>query len=428
MKKVLFIAYLYPPIFNSGTRRSLEFVNHLPDSGWTPVVLTVADPSPKECDASLLDEVRPGTRIETARRGSRVLAEKIAALFAWLANKDRVADALEWRLHGLWNVPDSCASWAPVAVARALELHAREKFDVIYATGWPWTSFLVAEKVSRITGVPFVVDYRDLWKPAEVEWDKTSWLQRRLNPLLERRVLKRASGVIATTASFLRLLPQTLLPSRQFAITNGFDEKDFAGHDAYGGSDPDTIRIVYTGVWRPGYGPDDLYAAVRLLQQRGQPGLARLNIVTAGFAPGKAREYGIEANVTEHGRVPHATAIGMMLNATALYLPVSKGVYEVASIPGKLFEYFGSDRPILASAHPDSEVAQALARVGGCLRLEPGDVEGLARALASLCEQGSAATFSARHPEQLRRYTRAGLTKQLAAALDEVVQARRTSP
>ena len=44
MRRVLFIAYLFPPIANSGTRRSLSFANLLPDFGWSPVVLTVADP------------------------------------------------------------------------------------------------------------------------------------------------------------------------------------------------------------------------------------------------------------------------------------------------------------------------------------------------------------------------------------------------
>ncbi|UOD32365.1 glycosyltransferase [Massilia violaceinigra] len=425
MKKVLVIAYLYPPIFNSGTRRSLEFVNHLPDHGWTPTVLTVDSPDPQHCDPSLLDEVRPGTRIERAPLWTRHMAPKIAAKFASLVDPQRLAGAMEWRVRRLWNVPDECASWIPLAVEHAVRLHAQEPFDAIYATGWPWSSFLIAEKVSRRTGVPFVVDYRDLWKPAEVEWDKTSWLQRRLNPGLERRVLRAASGVIATTESFLGLLPRELLPKNRFFITNGFNEADFPAAAPAPASA--RVRIVYTGVWRPGYGPDDLYAAVRLLKQRGTPHLARLQIVVAGYAPGPAREYGIDDIVEERGRVQHADATALMSGASVLYLPVSKGVYEHASMPGKLFEYLGSARPILASAQAVSEVAKTLTQVGGARRADPGDVEGLADILATLCQSGPGAIFSERIPSELAMYTRASLTGKLALALDAIVQHPRSA-
>jgi glycosyltransferase involved in cell wall biosynthesis len=421
MKKVLIVAYLYPPIFNSGTRRSLEFVNHLPDHGWEPTVLTVADPDAGECDPALLAEVRPGTRIERVPSAPARLTAWLMPLLGKRVDPVRLKAALQWRMATLWRVPDVCAGWVPGAVARACELHREHRFDAIYATGWPWSDFLVARKAGARTGVPYVVDYRDLWKPAEVEWDQATTLQRLLNPRLERQVLRHAAGVIATTASFLRLLPQELLPRHRFAITNGYDDQDFAGIAAEG-PPPGEVRIVYTGVWRPGYGPDDLYAAVRLLRQRGSPAAGRLRIACAGFAPGRAAEYGIADCVSERGRVSHAEALAMMCGADALYLPVSKGVYEFASIPGKLFEYLGSGRPVLASAQAGSEVAGVIAQVGGALRLEPGDVEALADSLEALCE--GRAAFPPRDAAALAGYTRAGLTGKLAAALDTISQAR----
>lgn len=418
MKKVLVIAFLYPPIFNSGTRRSLEFVNHLPDNGWEPTVLTVANPSPGECDDSLLDEVRPGTKIVRVPLWGAHIGAKIGAALGFLWDKQRIADGIAWRVRRWWSVPDECASWVPMAVAQARRLHAEEPFDAIYATGWPWSSFLVAEKVGKATGVPYVVDYRDLWKPSDVEWDQHSRWQRRLNPALERRVLRGAAGVIATTRSFLRLLPQELLKQHQFAITNGFDPDDFPARAA--AAPQDEVRIVYTGVWRAGYGPDDLFEAVRLLHARGLPSLRRLKLVVAGFPQGKAKEYGIEQFVVEKGRIQHAEAIDLMMGASALYLPVSKGFYEHASIPGKLFEYFGSGSPILASAQAVSEVAAALDHVGGARRVDPGDIEALAAVLASLCDGNTNGIFGPRNEAALASYTRGGLTAKLAAALDSV--------
>jgi hypothetical protein len=419
MKKVLVLAYLYPPIFNSGTRRSLEFVNHLPDNNWTPTVLTVADPEPHDCDPALLAEVRPGTRIERVPLWSSHIARKAGALFGRLADSERIAAGLEWRIRRCLNVPDACASWVPMAVRRAVELHRAAPFDAIYATGWPWSSFLIAEKVSRLTGVPFVIDYRDLWKPSDAEWDQSTPLQRWLQPHLERKVLRRAAAVITTTKSFLGLLPQQVLPTHQFDITNGYDPRDFPAATDAACAPGAPLRIVYTGVWRPGYGPDDLYAAVQLLQARGITTPSQLKLVTAGFAPGRAAEYGIADWVEERGRISHAEALELMCSASAVYLPVSGGLYEHASIPGKLFDYLGCGRPILASAQPVSEVARTLQQVGGARRINPGDTEALAALLAQLC-RGESGIFSARNAGELAMYTRATLTNKLAMVLNAV--------
>ncbi len=419
MKKVLFIAYLYPPIFNSGTRRSLEFANHLPDRGWSPIVLTVENPEPKHCDATLLDEIRPGTRIERVPLGSDWAADKLAGAFSFFFDRKRLTERLGWRLKRLWQVPDECALWWPLAVRRAEEIYRQEGFDVIYATGWPWTSFLIAAEVSRRTGRPYVLDYRDFWKPAGAQWDKPTWLQRWLNPWLEKKAISQAAAVISVTPSFVReLSSSTGHTSHWVCITNGFDPDDFVQAGDRESSQQDLVQVVYTGVWRPGYGPEDLYVAAKHLQDKASPGLERLRIIVAGFPPGRAKNYGIETLVKELGTVPHAQAISLMAQASVLYLPVSKGLYEKTSLPGKLFEYLGSGCSILASALPDSEVALTLESVGGARCVVPGDTHALAHLLALLCAGKSATIFSPRIPQAVSRYTRSSLTQQLAAVLD----------
>lgn len=42
-KKVLFIAYVYPPISGSGVQRTLKFTKYLRNYDWEPVVVTVGD-------------------------------------------------------------------------------------------------------------------------------------------------------------------------------------------------------------------------------------------------------------------------------------------------------------------------------------------------------------------------------------------------
>jgi glycosyltransferase involved in cell wall biosynthesis len=424
MKKVLFIAYLYPPIANSGTRRSLEFVNYLPDYDWSPIVLTVANPSPKSCDPSLLHEVRPNTHIERTPLWSDLVAVKISKIFSVLFDRNWIMEGLKYRIQRLISVPDECATWGVTAIRRAEEIYKSEGFDMIYASGWPWTSFLIAAEVSRRTGRPYVLDYRDLWKSyGDVEWDKRTFLQNWFATHLEKIVISRAAAVVSTTPSFIKELNKNAIEGKTICITNGFDPDDFNYNTSTveNSNQDHFVRVVYTGVWRPGYGPEDLYLAVRQLKDINADCLRRLKVIVAGFPSGRAREYGVEDIIEELGSVPHEYAVDLMMHSSVLYLPVSKGIYEKASIPGKLFEYVGSGRPILASALPESEVAKILASVGGAYIVSPREVQHIAAFLERLCSPNNLQLFSERHTDMVNQYTRYSLTEKLAALFDSVL-------
>lgn len=416
MLKVLFVAYLFPPIVNSGTRRSLEFVNRLPEHGWEPLVLTTEPADNDHIDANLLAEVRSDTRIERIRPWVQTLKRSLEQH----TGSNRLATAFEWRAQRLSSLPDIAASWRRPAVRHGVALQQREAYDLIYATGWPWTSFLVAKDISKATGVPFVIDYRDLWRPSDAAWDTHTRLQALTQPYFERSVQNKAAEIVTTTESFARLLRAAGASRSITCITNGFNPADF---DSVHREAPDRCfcTISYTGVWRPGYGPDDLYRAVAALKQQRHVCLDRLRVRTAGFKPGRAAEMGIDDIVSEAGSVPHHVAVSMMVNADALYLPVSGGLYDRASLPGKLFEYIGSGTPIIASSVPDSEVNRALSHVGGAAIVSPGDIDTLARTIAGLCSDSSGSGFTPRNSTAASHYDRNNQCAALAALFNRVV-------
>lgn len=421
MRRVLFIAYLYPPIANSGTRRSLSFVNHLPDHGWQPLVLTLADPPVGVCDKTLLSEVREGTSIHRVPLGSALMAQRMSRVFGSGALGERIGAALEWRFSALTQVPDEVASWYPLAVSRGVALHRDTGFDLVYASGWPWTSFLVARAIARRTGCPYVLDYRDLWKPTGTHaWEASIRARTFLNPWLERRAARHAAAVVTVTPTLAQMIRKDASIDCVHCITNGYEPADFTRSPSKEASldAGSTIRIVYTGVWRPGYGLSDLYGAIRCLKERRSSALLRLRVSAAGFTPGPAREFEVDDIVLELGPVPHAEVLSLMKVADALYLPVPTGVYSKASLPGKLFEYLGSDRPIIAAVPADSEVARVIDDVGGSVRTEPGDHVELAALLDCLCSSDPGTMFSARRPGRLARYTRDSTTGMLAQVFD----------
>lgn len=422
MRRVLFIAYLFPPIPNSGTRRSLTFANNLPDLGWEPLVLGwEADPSIR-LEPELLAELRSGTRVERVPLLSRVRAQR---WMGWLPARwrERGIEALAWRLRERATVPDLAAGWLPMAVERAVELHRSEGFDAIYASGWPWTAFLIAREVSRRTGKPYVLDYRDQWTPSgDMAWEHASLRQRQENPALERLAATDAAAIVTVTRALVRSIGRDCGRDDLHLITNGFEPADFAGDVP--AIDDGTLRVAYTGVWRNGYGLDDLYAAVALLKSQGRPELARLRVQTAGFDPGAAQKAGVSEWISELGPVSHARAVEIMKQADLLYLPVPSGYYATASLPGKLFEYLGCGRPILAVVPEVSEVSHVLNEVGGGVRVEPGDVAGLAQALLGWL-RGEARVDP---PQGIERYSRAATARRLATVLDAAADGRRLEP
>jgi glycosyltransferase involved in cell wall biosynthesis len=422
MRRVLFLAYLFPPIANSGTRRSLAFANNLPDCGWEPLVLAWEPDRTVGQEPEMLAELRPGTRVERLPLRSRARAERWAS---WLPGslRERVVEGLSWRLRARDTLPDEAAGWLQPAVERAVQWHEREGFDVIYASGWPWTAFLAAREVSRRTGKPYVLDYRDQWTPSgDMAWEHATPEQRRENPALERLAARDASALITVTRTLVQSVGRDCGRDDLHLITNGFEPADFAG-DVQAPADG-LLRIAYTGVWRPGYGLQDLYAAIALLKTRGAPELARLRVQAAGFAPGPAAEAGVTEWVSELGPVNHGHAVMLMKQADLLYLPVPSGYYATASLPGKLFEYLACGRTILAVVPEASEVAQVLNETGGGVRIEPGDVDSLAQTLLSWL-RGDARVQPA---QGIDRFSRAATTRRLAQVLDAAAEGRRLEP
>lgn len=420
--KVLFIACLYPPIANSGTQRSLKFANYLQDYGWEPIVLTVDNPE-DILEPTLLSEVRSSVRVERVEFLSEVFAKKIGRALRALLPEQRVAEALGWRIRSLWKIPDQWASWRPTAVSRALDIFHIDGFDCIYATGYPWTSFQVARDISIKTGKPYVLDYRDLWNSWKVEWIRSSWFADWLSRRQERSVIYNASAIITTTDTMTRVLIKLLPASSEcpvVCITNGYDPEDFLVESIHK-NDLSKVRIVYTGIWKAGYSPKLLYDAIHHIQSNFPAIYDCLDVICAGFPPGISGYNCFDGTVQELGRLTHCEAISLMKGADALFLPVSEGEYALGSLPGKLFEYLASGKPIIAAVPAESEVAQILNRVGGATMVEPGDVNGLAKILANVAQAGRP-TWGTPNPSLTACFERRNLTSQLAEVLSSVTR------
>jgi len=193
------IAYWFPPEGNAAAYRPLRFLRNLPASGWTGRVITGGNQF-ERYDAELLDRVPTGTEVirvphgdiwqSIQHRRSQRLQDNKSGTTTDAARPERhrwreriLSDArlLVGRAESWWYQPDMQASWIKPAVEAAVSTCTRTPADVVWATGPPWSAFMVARRVSQRTGIPYVLDFRTSWTivPSSFEANRPAWAQQR---------------------------------------------------------------------------------------------------------------------------------------------------------------------------------------------------------------------------------------------------------
>ncbi len=138
------------------------------------------------------------------------------------------------------------ALWRPTARQVALRVFKDLGFDAVWATGFPWTSLLVGRDVARLTGRPFVADFRDPWTGDDVFGTALSPARRHRQLALERSVVRHASAVVSVSDAMteqMRTIHADVQASRFITIHNGYDPADLTGCDPAPRSDK-KFRVV----------------------------------------------------------------------------------------------------------------------------------------------------------------------------------------
>lgn len=411
LRRVLVIAYYFPPMGLSGVQRTVKFVKYLSRFGWEPTVLTVEGVGYYARDESLLREVEDA--------GVRVVRTPAAGPGRFLARREVVRLPSErtrkWlsRISDTIFVPDNKAGWRKAAVRAALDLHAERPFDLLFATAPPFTSFLIGRDVKAAIRKPLVFDYRDPWVASPFRFYPTPF-HRRAHRTLERQALKASSHVVVAN----RRVKEILIREYPFLtyhdidiITQGFDPADFAGTEPPPASAPRAFRIGYAGVFWEDRVPDHFLHALAALFTA-QPALrGKIEAVFAGNFRDEnlalVRRLGLADSIRVMGYLPHRECIRELRACDALWMISGDDVGS----PGKLYEYIGTGRQILGCV-PEGHLEAAILEAGGIVT-PPADVPKITAALAELYRRFETGTLTGPTEEVMRRYDREQLTSQL---------------
>ncbi len=428
MKRVLVIAYYWPPSGGSGVQRWVKFVKYLPAEGWEPVVFAPLNADYPSLDPSFEAEVPASVEVLRGR-----IWEPYAAYRKLLGGKNASTQVTEissgkktWKQKlSLWIranlfVPDPRVGWVKPSVKTLKKYLADHPVDAIVTTGPPHSVHLIGQSLHKALGTPWIPDFRDPW--SRMYYLKylpmTSRTWRRLRAQ-EQAVLDECSTVLACTPLVQEdFRAQTKTPVA--CITNGFDEEDFLGPAPEGDG---LFNITHTGLFAADGNPLALWKGLEKLAKT-EPGFRQeLRIRLVGKVDREVLDAiaaaGLSENVVLLGPLNHADAVREQRSATILLLPLRNDAQYAPILPGKLFEYLAARRPVLGIGQEEGAMANVLfsARAGITADWDnPAPMRAfLANAWRQHCEGGVPATTGDISP-----YTRRATTKALADLLEKV--------
>jgi glycosyltransferase involved in cell wall biosynthesis len=407
--KVLVLAFHFPPSGGGGVQRTLKHVKYLPDEGIVATVIAAADAFPIR-DETLLAEVPAAVNVvRTGVLRSPAAEEGVAGMLR-LAG---LPPAPETNL--LW--PDVRAGWLVPAVSEGLRAIAAESPDVIYSTHPPATAHLVALVLHRISGIPWVADFRDAWTldPLFSSYGASFPEFTAARDFLEATITAEAEFVTAADDS-MDLRGLAMSAPRRVTIGNGVDPADFSAQTTSRGTDPKRLRLAHVGTLHHMRDGASLFDALRLGVNSGRLDSSTLEVRLVGWTT-PAVDLPNDLPITATGYVNHSEAIAEMSCASALLFYEEP---ERKAVTGKIYEYLATGLPILCATSPDNLGASLVRELGAGVCVDVRDPAATAGAIAEFQDawlDGRLRVRPAVGEEALRRFSRRDRAAELAGVL-----------
>jgi glycosyltransferase involved in cell wall biosynthesis len=443
LRRVLFVAFHFPPDAEIGSVRPYQFARHLANLGFEPWVLTVRSEFAERLDPTFRPEgiseahVIRTTKARTLRdvlleRGQKSRPAEstprppsaVDAGSPGSPSPRPLTKAIVDSALALLTFPDKHIGWRRPAVAAGEDLMSRVRFDAIVSSSPPRVTHLIGRGLARRHRVPWVMDFRDPWYAHRGRRSVTAML-RFLHSRLLRQHASRADAIVANTDRLRASLAATLgWPARTLCIPNGFDPS--ASASAAG--EPEGFAIGYFGQIMPHRDVLPFLRGLRLWINRGgtRSRDVRVRFVGSGFeaVQRRAAELELADHIRFEGPVPRDRVRELLARQYVLLLVATA---QPLQLPGKAYEYLAAGRRILAVAEPDGATADFLAGLPGCVVVST--PEGAADALERFwCEQQAGAAASIDHSHRLEHGTYLQRTRELAALLEELIRMREGLP
>lgn len=362
-KKVLIITYYWPPAGGPGVQRWLKFVKYLPQFGVEPIVYCPSNPIYPQTDESLLDEVPNGVTILKQPINEPY---KLAGFFSKESKtiskgiipeqkKQSLVQKAMLFVRGNFFIPDARKNWIKPSV-RYLSTYIQDfGIDTIITTGPPHSLHIIGLKLKQQLGVNWIADFRDPWTTIGYHKQlKLTEASKNKHKKLESEVLNSADTIIVTSA-VTKTEFKALTNKPIEVITNGYDvtKNSTVTLDS-------EFSLAHIGSFLSKRNPEILWQALKELVNENQDFAKCFKLNLVGLVSEEILEniknYNLTSYVNNIGYVSHGESVIYQKKSQILLLIEIDSEDTKAIIPGKLFEYMVSNRPIIAIGPSGSDV------------------------------------------------------------------------
>jgi glycosyltransferase involved in cell wall biosynthesis len=428
--RVLIITYYWPPSGGGGVQRWLKFAKYLPENGYVPVIYTPENADYPVLDESLHAEV-PAEAIvlrqpiwepyRTFRKVSSEGDKSVSAGFIRSGKKESIKTRMAQWLRGNLIIPDARRFWIEPSF-RYLTRYLRETpVDVIVSTGPPHSMHLIALKVSKSTGIPWLADFRDPWvnmdNADKFRMTRLAW---QVHERMERNVLSAADAVV-TVSWHLSAQYEKLRGREVLTITNGYDHTDFAGVESV---DTSEFIIGHYGTFGEDRNPIALWDVLDELTQERADFEQALRVQLIGptdvtvLEAARSKHFGAQVNHIPY--LSHDAIIKQMSMTSLLLVILNQNANEEGRVTGKIFEYVASRKPVLGLVSVTSDCARVIQDTKCGEMIAFNDKARIRSFILDAYEKRLSFTAA----DSAVRYSRQSLTRDLALTLDRLRESR----
>ncbi|MFK7050754.1 hypothetical protein FLACOL_02013 [Flavobacterium columnare] len=368
MKKVLIITYYWPPAGGPGVQRWLKFVKYLPDFNIEPIVYIPENPTYPLLDQKLIEEILPTTTIlkktiiepyAWASLFSKNSTKKISSGIIPAQKKQSFIQKLLLWIRGNLFIPDARVLWVKPSIAYLSEYIQQNNIDTIITTGPPHSLHLIGLGLKKNLNIKWLADFRDPWTTIgyhkSLKLSKNSALKHKE---LEYKVMNTADELIVTSPTTKKEF-QSITSKSIHVITNGYDIEKVNKQVL-----DSKFTLAHIGSFLSDRNPQILWQALRELISENPNFSEHFELKLMGAISQEVlnsiKVFHLDSFTNNLGYVSHEEAVIHQRKSQVLLLIEIDSEETKSIIPGKVFEYIVSERPIIAIGPKDSDFASII--------------------------------------------------------------------
>lgn len=365
-KKVLFITYFFPPSGKATVHFPLQMIKYFPEFGCEPIVLTVENETTSMRDESLLEHINSTLKIFKSKsfepfelykkftgkgkHGEYVESEAISR-----NNKSLPHRLAIWIRMNLF-IPDARIGWYFSAVKKGKLIFNEEHFDSIITIGPPHSTHLIGMKLSKYFKVPHIPVLIDPWVDIIYYKDfKRSEITLKIDNHLEKKVLEHSSQIIFVTETTRAdySTKYSFVKNKSQVLYWGYNEDNFSNLTY---REKKEEVLLHAGNIFDFQNPKNFWATIKKQIEDGRKIKLKFIGTVSPVIKEAIANSGLEPSTEYLGFLQYKEMLTELVNADYLLVCAT----EPRHVPGKLFEYLRSGKPIIAFGDENSEVKQII--------------------------------------------------------------------